>query len=95
MEDDRKEMAGVPLPDSLELTPLLLLFGDVDSRRARQSIEEAIPSRLFSPPQLLMLLPVGLGGPGETVGTWLFPPLPTLLPGNQVGKLLFNVSIRS
>lgn len=101
MEDERKEMAGVPLPtDSLELTPLLLLLvGEVPSRRARLSMEEALPSRLFSPPQLLLLLllPAGLSGlDEETSGAWMLPPAPPPPPpGNQVGKLLFSVSIRS
>lgn len=95
MEDERKESAGVPPPDSLELTPLLLLLpllrsaiGDVDdSSKPRLSIEASgeeptsggLPA--LDGEEAADMLPTSASTP---------PP-----PGNQLGKLLFNVSIRS
>lgn len=94
IEDERKERAGVvPPPDSLELTPLLLLLalpllrsamGEVASSRSRG--EDRSSSGLF-PLLLLVLLLRGLAK-GDAPGS---PPP----PGNQLGKLLFSVSIRS
>lgn len=101
IEDERKERAGVvPPPDSLELTPLLLLLalpllrsamGEVASSRSRgedRSSSGLFSPRLASPPLLLLVLLLRGLAEGDALGS---PPP----PGNQLGKLLFSVSIRS
>lgn len=114
MEDDRKESSGAPqlfpgesneeAPDSLELTPLLVLLvllllllrsaiGEVDDNSPRLSIisDEVTlssfpsPSAAAAPVSVVVVVVVAIATP---------PPL-TPPPGNQLGKLLFSVSIRS
>lgn len=49
VDEERKDMEGVPTPESVELAPLLLLLGEVDSRRARSSTEGVVPFKNVSP----------------------------------------------
>lgn len=99
MDDERKENdAGVPPPppssppdpddDSLELTPLLLLLrsaiGDVplDSSEGLPAADEISDKG-------------GVRGAPKFRSPTELPAPPTSPPGNQLGKLVFSVSIRS
>lgn len=108
IEDDRKDSSGDPLvlpdmsndetPDSLELTPLLVLLvlllallpllrsaiGEVDNSPRLSIISGGVtwsPSPSSLPPP-----------PPPASASVVATPTP---PGNQLGKLLFSVSIRS